>query len=743
MMDSISFWSKKMKIETKISGKMENCLNSIKDAVEDIWQNPKLTHYTNHDTRHSEIIIQILNRMLETVPDDLLTEDESFILLASAYIHDIGMQSAVHSGLPNKTDYTLDEKEVIRSKHHESSKKMIIESCSSGISLGLEQCEEYIPYISTVVKSHSSKVKIDDVRDTSFQGETLKLKLLSALLKLADELDRDHRRVNLNALKLWDIPPESKFHWWSHHYTQSIHIENGKIKIFFRFPKEYEKENKLPDIFIKKTKRSISDQLHEVYEILWENGIKLFLDDNVEIGYLDGTLEIIPPDLNIYLENIIKNSSNSENADIRTGIYWYVDGVAYSENEEITECVAKITEHLMSEEYTKALEEVENGLLLTLEPLERAELLVLGGNIYYMLTDMNNSKKYYEMALKICNRENIKLIYENDVNQIYAVCLNNIGIIYRWKGELEKAMEYHKEAFDIYQKLKDEIGLANTLNSIGLVYTDKTDFDKALEYHNNSLEIYKEKGYKLGVSANLINISIIYQYKGDLEVSINLLKEALIISNDIKDKYGKAAALNNLGMAYKNLGYLESALSYSKKSLDIFKQNKDKRGEAAQLDNIVGIYYFKKDFDKGLEYSKKSLKIHIETGNKKGQSISLSNIGLSYAYKGDLDKAIDYFKKSLKLSKECNYLIGELNQLGNIGTIYLNKGDYDKSLVNYQKILKNHKKMGAKKLTALDYLNISVLYKNQGNKSKYNEYYDKAIKMDEEYIKRLTNNQFN
>ena len=44
---------------------------------------------------------------------------------------------------------------------------------------------------------------------------------------------------SLEVLKLWDIPLESKFHWWSHHYVGSVLIERGKIGIFLRFPDEY------------------------------------------------------------------------------------------------------------------------------------------------------------------------------------------------------------------------------------------------------------------------------------------------------------------------------------------------------------------------------------------------------------------------------------------------------------------------------------------------------------------------
>lgn len=46
-------------------------------------------------------------------------------------------------------------------------------------------------------------------------------------------------RVDLNELKLWDIPIASKMYWWMHHYTKAVSIENGRIKILFRVPNQY------------------------------------------------------------------------------------------------------------------------------------------------------------------------------------------------------------------------------------------------------------------------------------------------------------------------------------------------------------------------------------------------------------------------------------------------------------------------------------------------------------------------
>jgi hypothetical protein len=236
---------------------LQSKLDSIKRAASKIWKAPKLLrHFTNHGIKHSENIIRILNLILEDMSTmkNELSEHEIFILLAASYLHDIGMQSAYHAGLPYKADYSLEDKKIIRDKHHETSAKMIRESvdprAERRVNCGLQDCvnPNYVNFIAILSESHrmnKPEIYSDKLNDDYLMtGEKIRIRLLVSLLRLADELDRDYRRVNLDELKLWDIPTESKMYWWIHHYTKAISIENGRIKILFRVPIQYKNKSK-------------------------------------------------------------------------------------------------------------------------------------------------------------------------------------------------------------------------------------------------------------------------------------------------------------------------------------------------------------------------------------------------------------------------------------------------------------------------------------------------------------------
>lgn len=305
---------------------LSTCLNSIKEEIENLWDSPLLQHYTKHGPDHSQRIFEVLGYLLEGYPN-ILNEHERFILLASAYLHDIGMQSPHHTGLPRKPEYTINEIEKIRENHHEASARMIIESISrkSGLSFGLERCKDYAGFIAIVSRYHR-KLDINEVTDTSLAGEKVRLRFLAALLRFGDALDVDYRRVNMDILKLREIPVESKYHWWFHHYVQSILIEKEHIKLYFRFPKRYRRD-KIIGVFYYKVGKSILDALVEVYGILEKYGVRLFpgVEIKEETYVPEGELELIPHDLSEYINTyILRIKELPRDKILQMGVVWFV-----------------------------------------------------------------------------------------------------------------------------------------------------------------------------------------------------------------------------------------------------------------------------------------------------------------------------------------------------------------------------------------------------------------------------------
>lgn len=89
----------------------------IKAKASDIWGNPLLPDFTEHGSRHSEQITSILNRITSYWEKFDLNDSEILVLLASARLHDIGMQNMKEA--EGKAD-------ILREAHAEYSYKLIL-----------------------------------------------------------------------------------------------------------------------------------------------------------------------------------------------------------------------------------------------------------------------------------------------------------------------------------------------------------------------------------------------------------------------------------------------------------------------------------------------------------------------------------------------------------------------------------------------------------------------------------------
>ena len=155
--------------------------------------------YTDHTALHSLEVIAFCNELIGKENIDKLNCDEIYVLLMSAYLHDSGM------GITLKDFNTFKEKiefgdyfvshskdnipEIIRNFHHEFSGEYIKKYAP----LFEIPSKEYVFAIVQVSRGHRNTDLMDEKEYPSEyklpNGNTVCLPYLSALIRLADELD--------------------------------------------------------------------------------------------------------------------------------------------------------------------------------------------------------------------------------------------------------------------------------------------------------------------------------------------------------------------------------------------------------------------------------------------------------------------------------------------------------------------------------------------------------------------------
>jgi hypothetical protein len=226
-------------------------LQKIKYAAARVFaEGQEILWYTDHGLQHSHRIVQRVTVLLQPLHGtQRLSGEELFVLLASCYLHDIGMYYFKTAG---KTyPYSPTDFDLIRRRHPEVSARLIMENAAylddpqQAIELPIP--EAFVDAISLVCQAHGTNyfsaslhrlATVPTTTDAVFRGP-----LVAALLLMGDEMDLDSQRSAslLTRLSKWaDYPPESILHIYQHHYIRNIKVlqEGGRcrLEVSFQFP---------------------------------------------------------------------------------------------------------------------------------------------------------------------------------------------------------------------------------------------------------------------------------------------------------------------------------------------------------------------------------------------------------------------------------------------------------------------------------------------------------------------------
>lgn len=222
-------------------------LELIRLAVTRFWEHKRYFHFTNQGIHHSERVHRILSELIGELPQDQrLGIEEVFILLAAAWLYEIGMQSPDLGAIPNiganKEGPTHSQLNTIRASKHLLSQRLILGNFSDAyrgnrIALGLNTpMDQYTILIAEVCRWCSNE-PLAEVPETGLvNGATVRIRLIVALLRLADQLYIDSPRINFDVLDAAELSMSEFARWWAYHYTSILPIQSGQINFQYLLP---------------------------------------------------------------------------------------------------------------------------------------------------------------------------------------------------------------------------------------------------------------------------------------------------------------------------------------------------------------------------------------------------------------------------------------------------------------------------------------------------------------------------
>ena len=131
---------------------------------------------------------------------------------------------------------------------------------------------------------------------------------------------------------------------------------------------------------------------------------------------------------------------------------------------------------------------------------------------------------------------------------------------HRRLGKYDIAMEHLRRAYELFERSRDDRGIASTLDDMGRVNWLRGAFGQALDYHRQALTIRRALGDRRSIALSLANIGRVHHDTGNFKAAISQFREALDLRRDINDLVGVVQSLCDLGGVHSEDGNHEAAL---------------------------------------------------------------------------------------------------------------------------------------------------------------------------------------
>lgn len=223
--------------------------------------------YTSHGIQHSEAIIERLNSIIPDPLKEEFNEYEIYFLIASAYLHDIGMANIPELGGVCKFESREDVQSYIRSNHHLRAEDFIKRNYNC---LRIQD-EHQARFIGRICRGHRECNLFDKglfSPDQFYGSKQINVPLLASLLRIGDELDLTSERTPQIIYE--HMPPKneiSKSEWEKH-----LSVSGGGPLLENPLFITYTAVCKNPDIHraLKKLEVKINNELKDLPHLLYQ-----------------------------------------------------------------------------------------------------------------------------------------------------------------------------------------------------------------------------------------------------------------------------------------------------------------------------------------------------------------------------------------------------------------------------------------------------------------------------------------
>ncbi|MBZ5525713.1 MAG: CHAT domain-containing protein [Acidobacteriia bacterium] len=357
------------------------------------------------------------------------------------------------------------------------------------------------------------------------------------------------------------------------------------------------------------------------------------------------------------------------------------------------------------------------------------QLLLQRADSFYLQNQGKEAEKYYQQALEESRKSGAESL-------MVAAILNDLGLVARRGGGLDKAEKYYLQALAMREKLAPgSLCVAESFNNLAVVFGEQGDVGKAEDYLSRALDIRKRVlPDSLNVAGNLNNLGMIHRLRGDLMGAEKFYEEALEIRKKLAPG-GRdfANSLNSLGVLAQQRGDLLKAEERYQAALAIYRKADPGSIDLANfLLNLGHLCVQRGDWDAAGKFYQQALEIRQRLAPG---SLDVARNFMSLGYladlQGDQARAEDYHQQALAIAEKlAPQSLDVAMSLDNLGMVAASRGALDKAEEYERRSLAIYQKLAPGSLdTATNLNNLGEVFERRGDLTQAEQYHSQAIEI--------------
>ncbi|WP_028980121.1 histidine kinase [Sporocytophaga myxococcoides] len=214
--------------------------------------------------------------------------------------------------------------------------------------------------------------------------------------------------------------------------------------------------------------------------------------------------------------------------------------------------------------YKKGLEYYKLADSTSIDAEFKKDIKEAEGDIYSHLNQADLALVEYDKAIALSSFKDVVFL-----QRIYK----KKSDIFLKRHDYDNALSMEFKQFDLVTNSVDQHTKATILNNIGYLYNFKSDNEKALVYFKKSKNTSIETGDTDSLYITLINIGAIYNIRKDLDSSLMALNEALKVVSLDRNKEKEATVRNYLAATLLEFKKYSEASDNNRIAIDLIKNS--------------------------------------------------------------------------------------------------------------------------------------------------------------------------